>query len=857
MKKRNVFFKNGVRFASFLIVGSSLAVIPSCYDDNDIKSSINNLDDRVTELEKAVTSMQSEIASIKQITSVLEENALVSSVIEDEEGNVLVVFSNDTQTLIQNLKSMSDSEALSKAPVLALIEEDGKHYWGVNSNNGAVALLDADGNKMPVSGKSPMVRINSKTKEWEVSTNEGVLWGGTGVYADDDNALISSIDQDDNYVYFNLAGDVQIKIAKETEMSLTIVSGPQFLNYDQSVVLPLRMKGVYKSAISKPDGWRVSITEDGLLVKSPSENNEYAELEGVVALTAVSSNGKSIIAEVNVKVGEAPVKFDVKKDNITASANDDQHYFLGITKASDFSVDYVKKYLSQDFSFDLMKSSNVQLDAAEIDSRVEIVPGVDYIVWAVPSAWGNDDYTRMVTTAYMKEPHRSIKFTFENITRNDADIILELENCEKYFIGTAGSLDYFDKEYLFETVNYNSDVYKAQGNKIKLSSLYSTYGSPVTCVPSNTYKVWAYPVKQEYTVDDIFELNVTLADPDYNGTATVTISEITKSTTSLSCKLTPSADASTYYYGGLSEFDFNLYNSDKDILSYLLMNGRKSTLEENLEMSYLNPESKYYVCSFAIDSEGKYGQLVKQEIVTESLSFDGTASATAEVTPKQMTSDIVLSPSGNVKQYRYLNLTVNEFLTNYQENDENVLNALALNTFWGMQTVDASSLENNTINVSNLNVEEEYIFFAIVIDENDKISKSLIKKEYKTSFFTVIRASSEEYKNLTVDVEITSWSKDPDFGYYDAIFNVKTSDDIVKVYYRILADDEMGHMPAWKDKIKNITRWGETGMAGELNGLSLYRPLPVNLMIICEKADGTIYETYKHVFNVADLPAQD
>ena len=137
------------------------------------------------------------------------------------------------------------------------------------------------------------------------------------------------------------------------------------------------------------------------------------------------------------------------------------------------------------------------------------------------------------------------------------------------------------------------------------------------------------------------------------------------------------------------------------------MNGRKSTLEENLEMSYLNPDSKYYVCSFAIDSEGKYGQLVKQEIVTESLSFDGTASATAEVTPKQMTSDIVLSPSGNVKQYRYLNLTVNEFLTNYQENDENVLNALALNKFWGKQTVDASSLETNTINVSNLNVEEE------------------------------------------------------------------------------------------------------------------------------------------------------
>ena len=857
MKKRNVFFKNGVRLASFLIVGSSLAVIPSCYDDNDIKSSIDNLDDRVTELEKAVTSMQSEIASIKQITSVLEENALVSSVIEDEEGNVLVVFSNDTQTLIQNLKSMSDSEALSKAPVLALIEEDGKHYWGVNSNNGVVALLDADGNKMPVSGKSPMVRINSKTKEWEVSTNEGALWGGTGVYAEDDNALISSIDQDDNYVYFNLAGDVQIKIAKETEMSLTIVSGPQFLNYGQSVVLPLRMKGVYKSAISKPDGWRVSITEDGLLVKSPSENNEYAELEGVVALTAVSSNGKSIIEEVNVKVGEVPVKFDVKKDNITASANESQYYFLGITKASDFSVDYVKKYLSQDFSFELMKSSNVQLDAAEIDSRVEIVPGVDYIIWAVPSDWGNDDYTRMVTTAYMKEPHRSIKFTFENITRNDADIILELENCEKYFIGTAGSLDYFDKEYLFETVNYNSDVYKAQGNKIKLSSLYSTYGSPVNCVPSNTYKVWAYPVKQEYTIDDIFELNVTLADPDYNGTATVTISEIKKSTTSLSCKLTPSADASTYYYGSLPEFDFNLYNSDKDILSYLLMNGRKSTLEENLEMSYLNPESKYYVCSFAIDSEGKYGQLVKQEIVTESLSFDGTASATAEVTPKQMSSDIVLSPSGNVKQYRYLNLTVNEFLTNYQENDENVLNALALNSFWGMQTVDASSLENNTINVSNLNVEEEYIFFAIVIDENDKISKSLIKKEYKTSFFTVIRASSEEYKNLTVDVEITSWTKDPDFGYYNASFNVKTSDDIVKVYYRILADDEMGHMPAWKDKIKEITRWGDTRMVDELNGLSLYRPLPVNLMIICEKADGTIYETYKHVFNEADLPAQD
>ena len=56
-------------------------------------------------------------------------------------------------------------------------EEDGIYYWGITSTDGKKTFLkDGEGKMMPVTAAAPKIRINTNTKEWEISTDGGKTW---------------------------------------------------------------------------------------------------------------------------------------------------------------------------------------------------------------------------------------------------------------------------------------------------------------------------------------------------------------------------------------------------------------------------------------------------------------------------------------------------------------------------------------------------------------------------------------------------------------------------------------------------------------------------------------------------------
>ena len=305
MRRKYILCSMG-KYVCFLAV--CVVMLSSCYNDDDLKNSISGLEDRMDKLEASLQSVQTDISTLKTLTDALSQNKSIASVLENEDGSYTIKFSDKTEVTIRNGENGED------APKITVIknEEDGIYYWGITSTDGKKTFLkDGEGKMMPVTAAAPKIRINTNTKEWEISTDGGKTWEPTGVYASGegtgDTSLFSGVSQDDDYAYFTLKDGTILKLSKSKELKCDILSGKQYFTNGEEKLISVEMSGISKYTVTKPDGWKASLTGKGLTITAPVAENQYAETSGKVAIMAVASNGQSIIAEIPVIIGDAPI----------------------------------------------------------------------------------------------------------------------------------------------------------------------------------------------------------------------------------------------------------------------------------------------------------------------------------------------------------------------------------------------------------------------------------------------------------------------------------------------------------------------------------------------------------------------
>ena len=98
------------------------------------------------------------------------------------------------------------------------------------------------------------------------------------------------------------------------------------------------MSGISKYTVTKPDGWKASLTGKGLTITAPVAENQYAETSGKVAIMAVASNGQSIIAEIPVIIGDAPIVISTVGQTVsTTLTNGIEMYYLGVLEINEYS----------------------------------------------------------------------------------------------------------------------------------------------------------------------------------------------------------------------------------------------------------------------------------------------------------------------------------------------------------------------------------------------------------------------------------------------------------------------------------------------------------------------------------------
>lgn len=311
-----------------------MAMVGCSYNDEAIWNEIENVKDRVETLEESVIKTNEDIVALQTIVSALQKNVYVVSVTPTAEGYT-IVFSDGTTAEINNGKDGANG---ANAPVISVKQDaDGNYYWTMDGEwllvdgervraNGIDGEEGANGND----AVAPQVRINDVTKEWEISTDGGMTWVSTGVVAEgkdgangtngsngndgangtDGDSLFKSVDTSHpDYVIITLADGTELRLARydESAPKFIIVDAPEVAEvaFGTTAEFVVDADNIADYVANTPEGWRAAYAENILAVTAPTQDMCHYDVEGVIALTVVSDEGKSLIVKLRVVAVEA------------------------------------------------------------------------------------------------------------------------------------------------------------------------------------------------------------------------------------------------------------------------------------------------------------------------------------------------------------------------------------------------------------------------------------------------------------------------------------------------------------------------------------------------------------------------
>ena len=288
----------------------SACVIPACKTDlSDVWNSIDNIDDRLSQVEKKIEEMNTNIDALGKICDALSSNVSVSSVIplQDASGYE-IVFSDGTKATIHDGSDGKDGH--SQTVSVAYDQTTGCYYWTVDGE----PLLDASGNKVKANGTDaelPLLSSGASLGESYVqdatyiSVDGGKTW--TRISGENGVSFFDSVKADEasSKVTMVLSDGTVLEIPFVKDFMFAFAESEVKVAYGAEVEVQVTQKGVVTSQIVKPDGWKASLKDDAVIVKAPSMANDFAETEGDVAVIAVSKSGFTVISKLKVSVLEA------------------------------------------------------------------------------------------------------------------------------------------------------------------------------------------------------------------------------------------------------------------------------------------------------------------------------------------------------------------------------------------------------------------------------------------------------------------------------------------------------------------------------------------------------------------------
>lgn len=820
-------------------------LITSCSRFDELQSSIDQLDKRLSELEQKVTD---EVATL---TALVNGKVTVAAVATNENGSTTITLS-DGKTIVVGADVTGKS-------LITVIEEGGNSYWAITVNGGEAQPLLVNGKKVPVT-VTPDIRINDG--KWEISVDGGNTWVATEVESSD-IVFYTSFSEDEDYVYLTLADGSVITVAKDKDITFAVLSGAQYFSEGETKSVKLEMEGVENYTITeKPEGWRASIKGNKLNITAPA-SAAAAETDGAVKILATFASTSPAIVSVNVHLSDPLYIITLEGTKIIATvtpAGDDAWaseggFYMGATLRSEFNPTDLIKGLNEGTILDPYAQPIWQSTTSSIEQEIGegFDPAAEYVVWAIAQpefdrqTWSVKPF-EVENLSFVVYIPLELSATVSEISYEDAYLKTYFKGCDGYYMSVTEK-DYFSAEDVAAQLRWEAPFTTVYDRKISQFYDYTMYLSPAT-----TYVVWMAPYNEGSlppTAESIVTVEFTTKDFAPGSSLAAPTSEILNlDYTSFSSQITPAAGAYKTY--GKAFAKDALPADDASIIDALKSSWYLSSGDDTFTVSGNGAAgSEFVVCAVSVEQDGKYGAILKQDVTLKSITYNeslvltlGTpdAACTGELSAK-----IPFSYTGEAVKIRY-------HYTSSTWNLDNIPGQLALYSkdsptlYYNVYEVELSSIKDNTIVVTeDLVLDTNFNFFALLIDANGGISQVASTTFKPQLSLTYVRADDADYATGQPTFGTATWTTDPDWGNVSCDIAINLPAECKKAY--VMAKDPTYLVGEnWKS-ITDMVITAPAGYAGatctESTTLSFdYLNESTRLYVVWETEGGKFHEYF-------------
>ena len=284
-----------------------LVALYSCDERDDLRSDIDNLKERVANLEASIEQMNSDISNYQQM---VEGKILVVGYSKDEQDNYTIELSNgETITIYSGKVDMND---------MPLFSVNASGHWAYTINDMTTELLVND---KPVSaipeagtaGVTPKLKVDANGF-WLISIDNGSPWNklGNNQIADGTQAVANASSLFSNVTIDEATGQITFTIRADNSQVKVPIYGKDFyltIKYEGTATFGLGQKQEFvveqanvETATIENQTWGVKLTENKLIVTAPKTNVQGKEYEEQIYIKIFSKEGYCRVVKLPVKL---------------------------------------------------------------------------------------------------------------------------------------------------------------------------------------------------------------------------------------------------------------------------------------------------------------------------------------------------------------------------------------------------------------------------------------------------------------------------------------------------------------------------------------------------------------------------
>ena len=310
----------------------------SCDERDDLRSDIDNLKERVANLEASIEQMNTDINNYQQMVAGV---ILVMGYNQDELGNYTVELSNgETVNIYSGKADMNDMPLFS-------INASGNWAYTINGVTTELLFNNQPVNAIPETGAAgitPKMKVDANGF-WLISLDNGSTWSklGNNQIADGTQATSSASSVFSNVVVNEATGEITFTIrADNSEVTIPIYGQDFYLNIQFEGTATFGLKQIQEfvvkqanveTAVIENQTWGIKLEETKLTVTAPSTNPRGETYEDVIHIKIFSKEGYCRIVKLPVKLLNSQIDANATTAWTEFLSGDDKNVLLDFSYA--------------------------------------------------------------------------------------------------------------------------------------------------------------------------------------------------------------------------------------------------------------------------------------------------------------------------------------------------------------------------------------------------------------------------------------------------------------------------------------------------------------------------------------------